>query len=329
MRPSLFQTAVADDVIRCDVCAWHCRLAPDEVGRCRVRRHVAGSVECEADALVSAATIEPIEEQRLWHFFPDAQMLNIGSYGTPLQVLPRSYALLPGSTPRQLKAERVVEVALEQLCRGVIWTYNDPAVTLEWTLEGMKLARAASRVTALTSSGYFSTAAVAALGPYLDGLRLDLLGWSDTAYMQLGGLPEWHAILEGAEELRAKWNTHIEVMLELHAGINDDEQQIEGLCRWIVEKLGRRTPLHISVGSNGAAWERVAAIASAVGIDYVYGPELRQATCCPRCEAVLIEREPKLTNIVGIDQDRCARCGAAVGLRNSVFQRQTRPRLDT
>ncbi len=143
MRPSLFQTKLDSGATRCDVCQWRCELLPGQQGRCQVRRNIDGVVQNEADELISAATIKPIEDLRMWHFFPDAQTFTVGSFGTPL--LPQQtppYGVLPTeTTPRAIPAERVAAVAQERLCRGVMWMYNDPVISLEWMVDGLKLRR--------------------------------------------------------------------------------------------------------------------------------------------------------------------------------------------
>ncbi len=326
MRPSLFQAPLPQEVRRCDVCQWRCELAPGETGRCGVRLHHAGSIQSEADGVVSAATIGPIEDQRLWHFFPDAQVFNVGSYGTPiLTEQAAQYGQLPEpAARRQLPAERVADFAQQRLCRGVVWAYNDPAVTLEWTLDGLKLARAGSRFTAVVSSGYFSSEAIEAIGPYLDGIRLDLLGFSDQAYVELGGIQEWQGIMAGAEWLRERWNTHIEVSLRLHAGVNDRETEIETLARWMREKLGALTPLHLLSRDGQPTWEHLADVARAAGLEFVYGPDPDQPTRCPQCRWVVIERSAGPTQLTGVSGEVCESCGTSLGLRTSLFRRQTR-----
>jgi pyruvate formate lyase activating enzyme len=330
MRPSLFQARLSEQILRCDVCRWRCELAPGDVGRCRVRRCVGDMIVIEADGAVSAATIGPIEDQRLWHFFPDMQVFNIGSYGTPvLTAADNPYAALPAGPRRELDPDRIAEFAEEHLCRGVVWTYNDPAVTLEWTLDGMRLARAASRCTALVSSGYFSPEALNAIAPYLDGLRLDLFGFSDEAYTRLSGLTDWRGILSGAEWLRQHWNTHIEATLMLQPGINDDDAQIEALAGWIVDRLGDLTPLHLLVaGEQPAAAEQPLVVAQRAGLAFVYGPDPAQATRCPGCGWRVIQREDGQIQLDGVVDDSCANCGAALGLRTSIFRRQAGYRRD-
>ncbi len=235
MRPSLFQAQLGAQLRRCDVCSWCCTLAPGDAGRCRVRRHHGDTIACETDGLVSAALIGPIEDHRLWHFFPDTHAFSVGSFGTPLVAQPATpYTVAPPGGARELAPERVADFAQQRLCRDVVWAYNDPAVTLEWTLDGLKLARAGSRFTALVSSGFFSAKRSWRLVPTSTAYGLTCWDGRIGPNLELGGLRNWQSNLEGAAWLRTHWNTHIEVYVPLYAGINDAEREIEGLarCTW-------------------------------------------------------------------------------------------------
>jgi pyruvate formate lyase activating enzyme len=334
MHSSILQTPLADDRIRCEVCQWRCALAAGEVGRCRVRSHHDNAIIVDAYGLVSAATIGPIEDQRLWHFFPDAQVFNVGAYGTPLappnvpgEALP--YAMLPANA-RELSPERVVEFAQQRLCRGVLWTFGDPSVAYEWVLDGIKLGRAASRFTAIATTGYFNPELFSPLAGYLDGMRLDVYGFSAQSYQALTGFDDWQSIFRLAAEARQKWNIHVEVALHLTPGVNDSDQEVSALAKWMRVALGSLTPLHVLPNKIGDAQpdaetlQRVQATAKAAGVSFVYGPTPHQVTRCPNCTWVVIERSDGPTQLTGVIDDACEGCRTPLGLRTSLFRRNVR-----
>lgn len=55
---------------RCQVCQWRCELDVGQLGRCQMRQATPAGIEVLNDGLISAAQFVPIEELRLWHFFP-------------------------------------------------------------------------------------------------------------------------------------------------------------------------------------------------------------------------------------------------------------------
>lgn len=330
MQQPVLSTPQPDGRVRCDVCQWRCELASGETGRCRIRSQRDGVIIADAHGLISAATIAPIEDHRLWHFFPDAQVLSVGSFGTPLIDDRTAHASVmygqPAADARQLPPERVVQVAEQRLCRGIVWTYSDPTVNVEWLLDGLKLAQAASRFRAITTTGYASPQVFAAIAPYLDGMRLDVFGFTDRSYQQLTGFRDWRTIFKHAAEARQRWNIHLELALYVVPGVNDSEVEIAALAKWMRVALGSLTPLHV-LGSDEQALLRVQTTARAAGIQYVYGPDRGQETRCPRCTWTVISRGDGPTLLSSIADDMCEACGSALGVRTSLFRRNVRYEL--
>jgi pyruvate formate lyase activating enzyme len=318
----------ADGTRRCGVCQWRCALAEGEVGRCLMRVATAEGIEVLNDGMISAATFSPIEEHRLWHFFPDTPVLAIGGWGYafPADQQRGQYGGVPQeeSKRRRLDPERAASVALERLCRGVVWSFSDPSVSLEYVADVLKFSRATSRYTALVTSGYSTLAALDQLGHYLDGISLELRAFDDGAYRRLAGVEEWRGILEMAAHARERWHCHIEITTRLHPNVNDAPEQIQALVGWMRDTLGPLTPWHVMPGDAGAA--AAASVARArrlgheAGLHYIYGPEPGQLTRCHSCASVLVERAPSV-RLVGLEGGRCANCGADPQLRLSIFKR--------
>lgn len=315
---------------QCDVCQWRCNLANGEVGRCRVRRATDEGIQILNDGMISAATFTPIEEYRLWHFFPDTQVLAIGGWGYafPADQGRGQYATIPAdeSKQRRLDPERAAAVALERLCRGVVWSFSDPSVSLEYVSEVLTFSRASSRYTALVTTGYSTLGALDKLGHYLDGISLDLRAFDDAGYKRLADVDTWRGILEFAAAAKTRWGCHIEVTTRLHPNVNDDPEQLDAMAGWIHDTLGPATPWHILPGDAGAG--AAASVARArrsahdAGLLYVYGPDADQETRCHSCGNVLVERTASGGRIVGMQDQRCVRCGADPQMRLSIFKHQ-------
>lgn len=315
--------------MRCGVCQWGCNLAPGQVGQCRVRVGTPAGIEALADGMISAALFGPVEEYRLWHFFPSTQVLAVGSWGYafPADQQRGQYGEPPAEEEkrRQLAPERAASVALERLCRGVVWSFSDPSVSLEYVADLLKASRAASRYTALATSGYATLAALDQFGRYLDGINLELRAYDDAAYRRLAGIEHWRGILEFALHARSQWGCHIEVTTRLHPNVNDTPEQVQALGGWLRDQLGSHTPWHILPGDAGAAAAasvaRARRLAHELGLQYIYGPEPGQHTRCHQCHAVMIERSGVAGRVVGITDGRCSACGADPQMRLSIFKR--------
>ncbi len=319
---------LADKAYQCLACQWRCTLTPGEIGRCQMRIGRAEGIELLNHGLISGAAIGPIEDYRLWHFFPDTTVLAIGGWGyaLPLDQQRGPYGALPTdpSKQRRLDPQRAADFALERLCRGVVWAFAEPAVNFEYLLALLQLSRAASRYTAIVTSGMLSLEALSELGPYLNGISLDLRGFSDHAYHRLGGISEWRQILRFAEEAQHRWKCHVEITTRIHHGVNDHPDELRDLVEWIKSTLGEATPWHVLPGDAGsetaAATMRARRIGHEGGLQFIYGHEANQATRCPMCHATLIERQHGGSRKVGLDGSRCRHCGYATNMYLSIFK---------
>jgi pyruvate formate lyase activating enzyme len=329
MRLTELVELMPDGRQRCDVCQWRCCLAPGEPGHCLVRVGSDAGIAVENDGLISAANVSPVEEHRLWHFFPSTMVLVIGGWGYafPSDQQRGQYAQIPEdpSKRRRLDPDRVATVALEQLCRGVVWAYSDPSVAHEYVLDLLQLCRANSRYTALVTSGYATIAALDQIGHYLDGISLELRAFDDAAYSRLAGVEQWRGILDIVEHAHKRWSCHIEVTTRLHPNVNDSAEQVQALAGWLRDTLGPYTPWHVLPGDAGAAAAATVARARRLGheagLHFVYGPEPNQSTVCPACGITVIERGSGTTRIVGLDGSQCKECGTDLGIRTSIFKR--------
>ncbi len=324
-------TKLGSNTIRCDACPWRCNLHSEEMGRCLMRSGApdADGLTLHNSGLISAAEVGAVEDYRLWHFFPDTMVLSIGSWGYafPADQQRGAYAHIPDTetSQRKLAPERVASFALNRLCRGVIWAYGDSAVSCEYVREVLQACRAASRYTALISTGFMTLEVLDSLGPYLDGICLDLRGFGDTAYSRLAGITNWQDILEVVARAYHHWKCHIEITTRVHHGVNDDPDELRALVHWVSTTLDAHIPWHVLPGDRGvetaASVVRARRIGHENGLHYVYGAEPNQPTQCPQCQTTLITRDKGVTSLVGFVEGRCKNCGFQPYMRTSIFKR--------
>ena len=330
MLVTQFSKRVEQGALRCDACQWRCILRPGEVGQCHMRSATEEGIIAHNYGLISAASVSPIEEFRLWHFFPDSIALAIGGWGYafPVDQQRAPYAAIPEEKEEQrnLPPEKAASFALKQLCRGVVWSYSDPAVSAEYVLDLLKSSRASSRYTAVVTNGFLTAEVLNNFGLYLHGISLDLRGFADGPYKRLAGVPTWRGVLEMAAMARQKWQCHIEVTTRVHHGVNDGQEQLRSMVNWIRETLGEQTPWHVLPGDAGAETAASVMRARRIGLEgglyFVYGAEPNQVTRCPACQSTLITREEGVTRMAGLEENRCKFCGFEVNLYLSIFQKR-------
>ena len=74
----------ADAPITCTLCPHACRLRAGATGFCRARANVGGTIRAINYGRLTALALDPIEKKPLYHFYPNSQILSVGSFGCNL-----------------------------------------------------------------------------------------------------------------------------------------------------------------------------------------------------------------------------------------------------
>ncbi len=334
MKESLLYEKLSGGRVRCDICAVRCVIADGKEGVCRTRVNHGGVLYTLIYNRVSAVHADPIEKKPLYHFFPGTRILSLGTLGCNFrcpgcQNWELSHAG-SGQIERgtmELTAEETLRLMQESGCAGICWTYNDPTIWLEYTLECAALAKRHGFYTAYITNGFTTPEALDLIGPYLDAFRVDLKGYEPATYKKIAGLGRLDRILEASVRAKEKWGMHVECVTNLTPGINDDPAEIRQIARAIRERLGRDTPWHITrffpyldlshlSPTPVSAIERAVGMGREEGLWYVYGGNLPdhplEDTRCHGCGELLIRRSGFQIIENRLEKDRCPFCGDRV-----------------
>jgi pyruvate formate lyase activating enzyme len=343
MREALLYDKLPQSRVRCHVCQWRCTINPGKLGACRVRQNIDGVLYPLNYAEISSMAVDPIEKKPLFHFFPGSQVFSLGSWGCNFhckhcQNWQISWVDLPKvkSNSRTLSAEDAIKHTKREGCEGIAWTYNEPNIWLEYTLDGAKLAKEEGLYTVYVTNGYITPEGLDMIGPYLDGYCVDVKGFTDSFYQELAKIPRLQGILEVTERAKDKWGMHVEVVTNIIPTMNDDDEQLEGIAIWIRDKLGELTPWHVTrfypqhqmahlPPTPIATLERVYEIGKRVGLRFVYTGNVpghgSENTVCYSCGNLNIARMGYHIDIVGLDDSRCRFCGADLNIRTGLERR--------
>lgn len=337
MHEALLYDELPGSRVKCHVCQWRCAIGPGKLGVCRMRRNIDGILYALNYAEVSSVAVDPIEKKPLFHFFPGTQVFSLGTWGCNFHCKHCQNWQISWSDPSflergstTLSPEASIELTKRQHCQGIAWTYNEPAIWLEYTLDGAKLAKEDKLYTVYVTNGYLTPEALDTIGPYLDAYRVDVKGFSDTFYRELAKVSRWQGVLEVTERAQQKWGMHIEIVTNIIPTMNDDDEQLEGIAIWIRDKLGELTPWHVTrfhpqhqmlhlPPTPLATLERACAIGHGVGLRFVYTGNVpghgNENTVCYSCGNLIIGRIGYHTDIVGLKDSRCKFCGADLNMR--------------
>ncbi|NLE65602.1 MAG: AmmeMemoRadiSam system radical SAM enzyme [Elusimicrobia bacterium] len=316
--------------VTCDLCPRHCRLKEGERGDCRVRANIDGKLYSLVYGKACAAHVDPIEKKPVFHVLPGSSSFSIATAGCNLHCLYcQNWQISqrpPEETPNiDLPPASVVENARRYDCRSIAYTYTDPIVFYEYTLDTSRLAKDQGLLNILVTAGYIEQEPLKALCPFITAANVDLKGMSDDFYrrMSQGTLtPVLEAILT-----MKRMGVHVEITNLLVPTWNDTDKDILALIRWIKEHCGSDTPLHFSrfwpthelqnlpptpEETLTHAWE----LARAEGLSFVYAGNMPghpgNNTFCPGCGKILIRRRGYQILSSNLAEGTCDACGSRI-----------------
>jgi len=334
---ALHYEKLADSMVQCHTCQWHCKIGPDKFGVCGMYQNRGGTLYNLNYATVSSLAADPIEKKPLFHFFPGTLAFSLGTLGCNFHCIHcQNWEISSVNTKtvrrgcQKMQPQAAIDLAKRYQCQGIAWTYNEPSIWFEYTLDSARLAKENNLYTVYVTNGYLSPQALDTIGPYLDAWRVDIKGFSDSFYHELSKVPRWREILEVTKRAKAQWNMHVEVITNIIPTMNDDDQQLEGIANWIRGDLGELTPWHITrfyphhyimhlPPTPIFTLERAYDIGRAAGLKFVYlgnvpGHEAEN-TVCYSCGNLNVARSGYETQIVGLVGSKCKHCGAELNFR--------------
>jgi len=332
MREAMLYEKLPQSRVRCNICQWRCTIGLDKFGVCRMYQNRGGVLYNMNYARVSSLAADPIEKKPLFHFFPGSLAFSLGGWGCNFhcqdcQNWEISCVEIPESVsgPREIQPQRAIEMAKQYHCRGIAWTYNEPSMWFEYTLDSARLAKENNLYTVYVTNGYLTPEALDIIGPYLDAWRVDVKGFSDSLYHEMAKITHWRGILEVAQRAKTKWGIHVEVVTNIVPTMNDDDQQLEGIAHWIRDELGDLTPWHVTrfypqhlmmhlSPTPISTLERAYDIGRKAGLRFVYAGNVpghkSENTICYSCGKLNVERVGYQTTVVGLEDAKCKFCGA-------------------
>jgi pyruvate formate lyase activating enzyme len=227
---------------------------------------------------------------------------------------------------REVTAEALAELAVQHHAPTVVSTYNEPLITSEWAVKIFKEARQRGLATGYVSNGNGTPEVLDYIEPFVDLYKVDLKGFQDKSYRQLGGVLK--NVLWTIEALveRGFW---VEVVTLVVPGFNDSAGELRQMAEFLVN-ISPDIPWHVTAfhqdykmtgprNTNADDLAKAYSIGREAGLRYVYAGnrpgqvEERENTFCPDCGATVVRRtgfhvrENRIT-----PAGACPDCGATI-----------------
>jgi pyruvate formate lyase activating enzyme len=335
--PTSWWHRLDDGRLRCDVCPRGCALHDGQRGLCFVRRREADAIVLTTYGRSSGFCVDPIEKKPLAHFLPGTPVLSFGTAGCNLacrfcQNWSISKSREVDTLADEAAPEQVAEAAVRLGCRSVAFTYNDPVIFLEYAIDVADACRARGVKAVAVTAGYVEPGPARELFSHMDAANVDLKSFRERSYRDVcaGHLAP---VLETLRYLANETDVWLELTTLVVPGMNDGDDELDEMTRWVVEHLGPSVPMHFTAfrpdwklrdrpPTPPASLTRARRVATANGVRYAYTGNVHdpegQTTRCHACGALVIGRDDG--DLVGWELDARGACRACGAVCEGVFE---------
>jgi pyruvate formate lyase activating enzyme len=328
VRPSLLQER-ANGKIRCNVCERRCLIVPGGQGWCRTRAHQGGQLVTLIYGSVSSMAANPVEKKPFYHFYPGTYAFTAGSwscnFGCPWCQNDDISKVTPPHIGRYISPEQFVSVTEHNHCQGTSISFNEPTLSLEWSLDVFRIARQRGLYNTYVTNGYITPEALALLvDAGLDAMNVDVKGDAIAVRKYCKGI-DVHKVWDACRLARSQ-GVHVEITTLVIPGVNDTDPVLRDIAQRIVSELGSTIPWHLSAYFPAYRFtapptpvktlERAWRLAKEAGLEFPYIGNVAEHrfnnTYCPECGALLIHRIGFTVLKNGIRNGRCPTCSRSI-----------------
>ena len=347
MHQALLYKKLENQNVQCTACNHYCEISPSQTGICGVRQNIDGKLFLLVYGKAVAAHVDPIEKKPLFHFLPNSKIFSIGTIGCnfactfcqnwdisqatkdikkklqkegnlkdiSLKVTNYGYALPP---------EKIIAYCQTHSIPSIAYTYNEPTVFFEYTLDTAKLAHQAGIKNVYVSNGFASKEAIDKIAPFLDAINIDLKAFTDGFY-QKTCKAKLQPVLDNIKYYYEK-GIWVEITTLVIPDKNDSEKELTDIAQFIAS-VSKKIPWHVTRfhpaykmqnihTTPEKALQKAYDIGKKAGLKYVYAGNIfnkdLHSTYCPKCNQLVIKRDWGYTEITEMKDGKCRTCQTTI-----------------
>ncbi len=318
--------------VRCYACGHRCKILNGLKGICKVRYNEDGVLRVPR-GYAAALQVDPIEKKPFFHAYPGALALSFGMLGCDYhcgycQNWVTSQALrdpLAGAPPTDIEPAEIVKLAKRHGAKVITSTYNEPLITSEWAVEIFREAKREGLVCSYVSNGNGTEKVLDFIAPWVDLYKVDLKGFSDAHYRDLGGTLQ--PVLDTIRGLKQR-GIWVEIVTLVVPGFNDSDEELTKIAEFLAG-VDPDIPWHITAfhqdykmtqNANTTARQllRGYEIGRRAGLRFIYPGNIPgavgdlESTHCPACDAVVIGRVGFRVTSYRLIDGKCPDCGTSI-----------------
>ncbi|HUU30349.1 MAG TPA: AmmeMemoRadiSam system radical SAM enzyme [archaeon] len=316
--------------VLCKLCPKECRVDDLERGYCGVRENKGGKYYTHIYGAVCAAHSDPIEKKPFFHFLPGTTAFSIATVGCNMDCAFCQNWEISQIRPEQMEVyymppDEVAGYAVTSGDKSIAYTYTEPVIFYEFMYDCAAASRTRGIRNVMVSNGYIQEKPLRKLCGVMDGIKIDLKSYREKYYQEICA-GELAPVLDALQVIRDE-GVWMEIVYLMVPTLNDSEEEIDGLCTWIADKLGADVPVHFTrfhpqyrlkhlPVTPLDRLERALGIAKAKGLHYVYVGNVTghesESTRCPACGNVVVRRVGYTILEVSLNGGKCAHCGNSI-----------------
>jgi pyruvate formate lyase activating enzyme len=331
MKEAMFYQREGEGHVRCTLCRFRCRISRGDRGICGVRENREGTLSTLVYGALCAENVDPIEKKPLFHVLPGSRTYSIATMGCNFRCQHcQNYSIsqVPPDAVIQgvyRSPEEIVRKAKAAGCDSIAYTYTEPTIFFEFAYDTARLACEAGLTNIFVTNGYIAKEPLALISPFLHAANIDLKGFSEEFYREVvhASLSQ---VVESIIEYR-RLGIWVEITTLLIPGLNDSEDELQGIASFIYNSLGADTPWHVSQfyptyqlldrpRTPLTTLRRAREIGRAAGLRYVYEGNVPgeggENSWCPFCSTLLIQRHGYEIGVNRIRNGECPACGTEI-----------------
>ncbi len=322
-----------NNAVECVLCPHHCVLNEGEIGICRTRQNINNKLISIVYGYPCAIHVDPVEKKPLYHFYPSSRTLSLSTTGCNLRCLNcQNFSISQRDFNKEefnyVSPEQIVRLTQNNQCNSISYTYTDPNVYYEYAKDISVIAHEKGLMNIIVSAGCINKKPLREWTKYIDAANIDLKCFNEDTYQKLSGI-HLKNVLATLEILKEE-GVWLEITNLIVPEYTDDLDEIQKMCFWLVKNGFDEVPLHFSKfygtyklshlqSTPLSKLEGAYNIAKNTGMKFVYLGNVMhheaENTYCPKCNALLIERNGYQTKVLNLKNGRCLKCNALINGR--------------
>ena len=331
MKEAYLYEKLEDERVRCFLCNHNCLIKNGRKGLCGVRENSSGKLISLVYGKVIASNCDPIEKKPLFHFLPGSRSYSIATVGCNFRCLfcqNADISQMPADRDRvmgqETTPEKIVGEAISTRSATIAYTYTEPTVFFELSVDTARRASAKGLKNIFVSNGYMTTQCLEYISPDLHAANVDLKAFSEKFYKEQCGA-KLDPVLKTLETMK-EMGVWLEVTTLLIPGLNDSTEELKEIAQFLAN-LDQNIPWHISrfhptyrlthiPSTPPERIRRARDLGYEAGLKYVYTGNLPgdegEKTFCHECGELIIDRLGFTITQNKVKKGLCAKCGEKI-----------------